>query len=152
MFSLTGNATMFGPQRTPANIYANVNADTSVSEASPHRLIDLLFERAQDLLARADGAMAAGQIAEKGEALTKVIRIIDEGLRAVLNPDAGEIADNLEALYSYCLNRILAANRDGDRAAIAEVRSILSEIHAGWRDIAPDKQSAAPAGRMAVAA
>ena len=84
--------------------------------------------------------------------MTKVIRIIDEGLRAVLNPDAGEIADNLEALYSYCLNRILAANRDGDRAAIAEVRSILSEIHAGWRDIAPDKQSAAPAGRMAVAA
>ncbi len=148
MFSLTGIEKMFGPTRNAANAYANISADTSVSEADPHRLIDLLFQRAQELLNRADGAIVAGEIAEKGESLTKVIRIIDEGLRASLDPAAGEITTNLQALYAYCMTRILAANRDNDRSAIAEVRSILGEIHTGWKQIAPATRDA----RMAVAA
>lgn len=130
---------MFGPQNNPASLYAKVNVDTGVSQADPHRLIDLLFERAQDLLAMADTAIANEDVATKGESLTKVIRILDEGLRAALDPSAGEIAENLHSLYSYCLNRLLAANRDNDRDAIQEVRNLLAEIHDGWKAIAPGK-------------
>lgn len=130
---------MFGSPRNPASIYAKVNVDTGVSQANPHQLIDLLFQRAQDLLATADTALINGDLAGKGESITKVIRILDEGLRAALDPAAGEIAQNLDALYGYCLNKLLEANRDNDHGAIAEVRSILAEIHSGWREIAPGK-------------
>ncbi|MGH1360174.1 MAG: flagellar export chaperone FliS [Burkholderiaceae bacterium] len=128
---------MFGPQNNPASMYAKVNVDTGVSQADPHRLIDLLFQRAQDLLATADNAIATGDVATKGESLTKVIRILDEGLRAALDPSAGEIAENLHSLYTYCLNKLLVANRDSDVDAIEEVRKILAEIHDGWQAIAP---------------
>jgi len=134
---MTGEVKMFGPQRSAAGVYANVNVDTGVSQADPHRLIDLLFQRAQDLLATADAAIQSNDIAIKGESITKVIRILDEGLKAALNPEAGEIAENLQALYSYCMNRLLKANLDNDRTIIAEVRSLLSEVHEGWRGIAP---------------
>ena len=130
---------MFGPQNNPATMYAKVNVDTGVSQADPHRLIDLLFERAQDLLAMADTAISNNDVATKGESLTKVIRILDEGLRAALDPSAGEIAENLHSLYTYCLNKLLVANRDSDRDAIHEVRKILREIHDGWKAIAPGK-------------
>lgn len=129
---------MFGPQRSAASVYANVNVDTGVSQADPHRLIDLLFQRAQDLLVTADAAIVNNDIATKGESITKVIRILDEGLRAALNPEAGEIAQNLQALYDYCMNRLLKANLDNDRSIIGEVRSLLSEVHEGWRGIAPN--------------
>lgn len=129
---------MFGPQRNAASVYANVNVDTGVSQADPHRLIDLLFQRAQDLLVTADAAIVSNDIATKGESITKVIRILDEGLRAALNPEAGEIAQNLQALYDYCMNRLLKANLDNDRTIIKEVRSLLSEVHEGWRGIAPN--------------
>jgi len=129
---------MFGPQRNAASVYANVNVDTGVSQADPHRLIDLLFQRAQDLLVTADAAMVGNDIATKGESITKVIRILDEGLRAALDPEAGEISQNLRALYDYCMNQLLKANLNNDRAIIKEVRSLLNEVHEGWRGIAPN--------------
>lgn len=132
---------MFGPQRNAVSVYANVNVDTGVSQADPHRLIDLLFQRAQDLLVTADAAIVSNDIATKGESITKVIRILDEGLRAALNPEAGEITQNLQALYDYCMNRLLRANLENDRAIIGEVRSLLSEVHDGWRGIAPNSPS-----------
>jgi len=128
---------MFGPQRNAASVYANVNLDTGVSQADPHRLIDLLFQRAQDLLAAADAAIVNQDIATKGESITKVIRILDEGLKAALNPEAGEIAQNLMNLYDYCMTRLLKANLDNDREIVEEVRALLNEVHEGWRGISP---------------
>ncbi|MFK7962771.1 MAG: flagellar export chaperone FliS [Burkholderiaceae bacterium] len=132
---------MFGPQRNAASVYANVSVDTCVSQAEPHRLIDLLFQRAQDLLATADAAIVSKDIATKGESITKVLRILDEGLRAALNPEAGEISQNLRSLYDYCMSRLLKANIDNDREIIQEVRTLLGEVHAGWRGIAPNATS-----------
>ena len=110
---------MFGAAFSPAQAYSRVAVDTSVMSATPHRLIALLFEGAEQQLLAADTALAAGNLAAKGEAITRTIRIVDEGLKAALDPRGGEIAENLSALYDYILRRLLELGCRNDRAIIA---------------------------------
>lgn len=128
---------MFAPFRNPAQAYHRLGTETAVSDASPHRLIDMLFEGASEYIARADDAMARRDFASKGESITRAIRIVDEGLNAALDMSAGEVAENLRSLYLFVELELLAANRDNDRTRLAVARKTLAEIHAGWKQIAP---------------
>ncbi|MBT3197547.1 MAG: flagellar protein FliS, partial [Gammaproteobacteria bacterium] len=49
--------------------YQNVGIHTSVTEADPHRLVQLLFENVISNIYKAKGAMQNGEIALKGEAI-----------------------------------------------------------------------------------
>ena len=60
--------------------YQKVNSHAQISEASPHRLIQMLYEGGLDRLAQAKGALARGDIPQKCLMLTKAIDIIT-GLR-----------------------------------------------------------------------
>ncbi|MBU9808732.1 flagellar export chaperone FliS, partial [Rahnella sp. SL6] len=76
----------------------------------------------------------------KGNALSKAINIIDNGLIAGLSREKGdpELVDNLEALYSYMVRRLLHANLHNDQEAIAEVLTLLENIADAWRQIGPN--------------
>ena len=60
---------MFGARRSPHLVYRAVDLESAVESASPHRLIELLFEGADRFLATADAAMARNDIAGKAEAI-----------------------------------------------------------------------------------
>jgi len=66
--------------------YQKVNSHAQISEATPHRLVQMLMEGGLDRMAQAKGAMARGDIAEKGLMLGKAIDIII-GLRDGLQPE-----------------------------------------------------------------
>jgi flagellar protein FliS len=127
---------MFGAGSNPAQLYNQVSVDTDVNAASPHRLIELLFEAADDSLVSAQAAIEMEDLARKGEAITRVIRIVDEGLRASLNPQAGELAERLGSLYDYVLRRLLEANRTNSSEILDEIRRLMNEVHDGWSGIA----------------
>jgi flagellar protein FliS len=142
---------MFSPQLSArsgrpnpfANAYRQVGNQTAVASASPHRLIEMLFEGLMDALAQARGALRAGQIEVKGRALSRAARIVDEGLRAALDlRDGGELAADLHALYGYLTMRLTAANLRNDEALIDECQRLLSPLQDAWRAIGP--QVAAP--------
>lgn len=128
---------MFGARRSPHLVYRAVDLESAVESASPHRLIELLFEGADRFLATADAAMARNDIAGKAEAIGRALRIVEEGLKAVLDMRGGEMAGNLRMLYEYMCVRLLQANLRNDREAVAEARGLLAEIASGWRAIAP---------------
>ena len=52
-----------------ANAYRQVGVETGVAGATPHRLVQMLFDGFIDALAQARGAMRAGQIEQKGRAI-----------------------------------------------------------------------------------
>src|SRR5690606_41890254 len=80
--------------------YQKVGLESAVMSASPHQLIVMLFDGAHSALVRARLFLEAGQMAEKGEALSKAINIIDNGLKAGLEMEAGgELSQNLASLY-----------------------------------------------------
>ena len=82
-------STAFGRSRQFASAYANVGVETAVNAASAHKLIELLFTGFMDAVAQARGAMRARQIEAKGKAIGRAARIIEEGLKAGLNLEAG---------------------------------------------------------------
>jgi flagellar protein FliS len=133
---------MFAPYRSNATAYRQLGIETAVSTATPHKLIAMLFEGANEQLTRAGSAMAAGDIGAKGEAISRVIRIIDEGLRSCLDDRGGELTTNLRNLYTYSLARLLTASRNNDPALLDEVRGLLEQISSAWAQIAPERRAA----------
>ncbi|MFV3368164.1 flagellar export chaperone FliS [Pseudomonas sp. NY15435] len=116
--------------------YQQVGLEARVAEASPHGLIQLLMQGGLERLAQARGAIERGQLAERGELISKAIGIVG-GLREALNQEAGgELALNLDRLYAYMTERLLEANRNGDAAILEEVSGLLREVKSGWDAIA----------------
>jgi flagellar protein FliS len=76
-------------------------------------------------------------VAAKGRAITKAVRLLDEGLKAALNPDGGELSVNLGNLYDYCIRRLTEANLHNDVAAVDEVKRLIEPVADGWRAIRP---------------
>lgn len=121
-----------------AAAYKRVAVETSVDSANPHRLISLLFEALQRSLHAAHDAIQRGDTVSKIKHIDSAIRILDEGLKAPLNiKEGGEIASNLNALYDYCINRLVVANAKNDAAVVAEISQLIDPIANGWSEIKP---------------
>ncbi|MDO9235654.1 MAG: flagellar export chaperone FliS, partial [Aquabacterium sp.] len=68
---------MFTPvSMRSANTYKAVGLETSVSGASPHQLVSLLFDALQQSLAAAKGAILSGDFPAKGRSISRVVRIL----------------------------------------------------------------------------
>lgn len=127
---------MFGNFGNPISAYRSVDVNSSVSTADPHQLIALLFEGGIAAIAHAKGEMARGNIPQKGAAISKAIDIIENGLSASLNMDAGsDLSEKLKALYDYMVARLLYANLKNDPNALDEVSMLLGEIQEAWNGI-----------------
>ena len=115
--------------------YQTVNVNAQVTEADPHRLIQMLLEGGLQRVAQARGAMEYGNIPLKGELIGKAMGIIG-GLRdAVDTEKGGDIASNLDNLYAFMQQRLTQANLNNDPAMLDEVAKLLREIKEGWDGI-----------------
>jgi len=134
-----GQSSPFAPRHyRPSNMYSRVGLETEVHDASPHRLIAMLFDGLFSAIAQAQGAIESGQRELKARALSRAVRIIDEGLKAGLNLEAGgPLAQQLNELYAYATLRLTQANLRDDVEAILEVRSLLQPVRDAWGAIAP---------------
>jgi flagellar protein FliS len=120
------------------NAYANVGLETGVGAASPHELIVMLYDGALVAVLGGLTNMKAGNIAAKGAAISKAISIIDNGLRAALDKEAGgEIAAGLDAL--------LQANLNNQPEVLEEVHKLLADLRGAWSAIGPQAARPAPA-------
>lgn len=137
---------MFGTHMNRAKAYATVGVETGVTSADPHKLVLMLFDGAILTLGKARAAMEARQIEAKGEALSKAIEIINTGLKASLDQEAGgDMAGRLAALYDYMCERLVYSNAHNSTAAIDEVSGLLNSLREAWQDIAPNKAEPTPA-------
>lgn len=136
---------MFGSTPNGANAYARVGEETGVVAASPHKLIVMLFDGATIAVKHAIESMKAGDVANKGTAISKAIMIIDSGLRASLNKEVGgQIAENLDALYSYMSMRLLTANLQNSQEMLEEVLRLLDDVRSAWVSIGDEQKAPAP--------
>ncbi len=137
---------MFGNARNAISAYQKVGIDAAIEVADPYRLILLLFAGAQAAVGNARAAIQQQDIAARGEAVSKAIDIIGNGLKVSLDLEqGGEIAERLNALYDYLVLRLLRANLDNDLRALEEVSGLIEEIHGAWREISPGARQQAVA-------
>ena len=129
--------------------YAQVGLQSAAMSASPHQLITMLFDGAKTAIAMARHHMANKEIAAKGKAISKAINIIDNGLKASMDAEAGgqagaELVGNLSALYDYISQRLMYANLRNDPALLDEADRLLDNIGSAWREIDPQKSHLMP--------
>ena len=142
---------MFGSPQRGAVAYANVGLETGVMAASPHKLVVMLFEGAMLQVTLAKQHLKDGKIAAKGKAISRAIAFIETGLRASLNKKVGgELALNLDALYSYMSRQLLAANSKNDSVILDEVYRLLNELKGAWEAIGDDAGQQQPVSPPAV--
>lgn len=112
--------------------YNQVNRVSGVTDADPHRLVQMLLEGALGKIAIVKGLMLRKDMAKKGEVIGQAISIV-AGLRSSLNKEAGgEVAENLDRLYDYIERQLLQANLKNDANILDEVAALLKEVKAGW--------------------
>ena len=127
---------MFAAYRNAASSYNTVRVESGISGARPIDLVVMVYEGAIEALGRAAVQMRAGDINGKNATITRAIRIIDEGLRATLDPRGGEIAANLGDLYDYMTRRLLQGSARNDPTMIDEVRGLLLDLKSAWDEVA----------------
>lgn len=112
--------------------YQKVNGVAQTSEASPHRLVQMLMQGGLDRIAQAKGAMARNDIAQRGILIGKAIGIVG-GLREGLDLDnQAEALADLDSLYAYMSRRLVEANVQNDPEILNEVARLLITVKEGW--------------------
>jgi len=112
--------------------YQKIGAQAQTSEASPHRLVQMLMEGGLDRIAQAKGAMERKDIPNKGVFISKAIGIIG-GLREGLDLDnKAESVGELDSLYAYMMKRLAQANVNTDSKILDEVADLLNTVKDGW--------------------
>ncbi|MEH3086282.1 MAG: flagellar export chaperone FliS [Xylophilus ampelinus] len=141
---------MFSPFNARA---AFAYRQSSAEGASPHQLINLLFDGLLVSLRSAQACLVRGDLAAKGEHIGKAVRFLEEGLKGGLNlAEGGELALNLRNLYDYCVRSLTLANLRNDAAPIAEVLGLVETLADGWRGIAQAQPAPVPAAPRALRA
>ena len=114
--------------------YADIGLETQVMSATPERLITLLYQGARAAVRQARLHLQEGRVAERGAAITKAIKIVDEGLKMGLNMEAGgEIAANLSRLYDYIVRTLLMANLKADVEQLDIADRLLADLADAWQ-------------------
>jgi flagellar protein FliS len=135
---------------TALRAYQSAGLEVSVSTADPHKLILMLFDGALLAVAQAKQHMEAGNVAAKGSAVSRAVRIIDEGLKASLDTSAERaVAQQLWQLYEYMCRRLLLASLHNEAAGVDEVSRLLKDIREAWEQIDPDRRVQASAVPLA---
>jgi flagellar secretion chaperone FliS len=122
--------------------YRAVRSHGLVADASPERLVQVMYEHVLLHLATAQGCMGRikdnlplRDVKAKCAAIGKAVRLIGQ-LDATLNMEqGGEIAKNLRNLYLYMLDRLTQANVTNDAQIVVEVAGLVRKIKSGWDQI-----------------
>jgi flagellar protein FliS len=118
--------------------YSAVSLDSQIAGATPHQLITMLFDGAINAMRRAEIYFQQGNIARRGEMISRAINIIDNGLRAGLNHEiGGQIPADLERLYEYVSRNLLEANLNKSGEKLPQLITLMVEMAETWKAIEP---------------
>ena len=124
---------MYAAKGTQA--YAQIGVESAVMSASQQQLVTMLFDGVLSALVRARLFMQDNNPQGKGASLSKAISIIDNGLRIGLDEESqDELTQNLIALYSYMIRRLLQANLRNDVSAVEEVETLMRNLADAWKE------------------
>jgi flagellar protein FliS len=120
--------------------YSQAYKKAAVSTVDQRKLIVMLYDGAIRFLTTAVERMRQQDIYEAHRNLIRGKSIIAE-LLASLNLEAGgEIARNLQRLYTYMFNELIEANLNNDPERVTQVAGLLKELRTGWQGVKAEPQ------------
>lgn len=124
------------------NQYQQTSVETNMENATPYKLVSMLYDGAVDNLFLVKGAIQRKDFELKSQKMNKVILIIDTLSANLDMKEGGEVADNLESLYEYINRKLLEASAANDLHILDEVIDLIKELRDGWSLIPNDFKKA----------
>jgi flagellar protein FliS len=112
--------------------YQKIGSQAQTSEASPHRLVQMLMQGGLDRIAQAKGAMERKDIPNKGILIGKAIGIVGGLLEGLDLDNQSDSVGELANLYEYMMKRLTEANAKTDPKILDEVADLLRTVKEGW--------------------
>ncbi len=104
-----------------------------VMTATPAELTAMLYDAACANIRGAIARLEAGAPLEATPKLCKAQDILLE-LRCTLNHEAGALAGQLDALYTFAWRRLLDASVSRDASAAREALDVVDPLRTAWRE------------------
>lgn len=114
---------------------SNVYKQNQILNATPKKLVILLYEGAIKNLKLAELSAEEKKIEATGTALIKAQNIISELMNTLDFENGGEVAQNLNQLYDYLLTELIKANSSKQSEDIKRSRVMLEELRDAWIEI-----------------
>jgi flagellar protein FliS len=115
--------------------YKKINVETSIENATPLRIIQMLYTGAIRKSFEAKGAIERKDHIHKSELISGVVAIVMELERSLDSTHAPQITANLAGLYSYIREVALEANMSNDADKMEEIANLLITVKEGWDSI-----------------
>ena len=119
----------------PAQLYGGVDLRGRVEAASPHGLIQLLFDELVGAMRQAELCIRNKDMARKGQRVSRALAILASLESSLDHEKGGEIAASLSAVYRQARSELLAASRTDDPVRARGAADLIGEIAAAWRQI-----------------
>lgn len=113
----------------------NVYLQNQILTASPKKLVSLLYEGAIKNLKLAKIHIQKENFSEAHQSLIKYQDIVEELQRTLDFEEGGDIASDLDALYSFLLMQGMTANIQKDVTIIDTSVNLLEELLETWNQI-----------------
>lgn len=127
--------------------YQQTSLETSMENATPHKLVGMLYDGVIENLVQVKGAIDRKEFELKAEKLNKAVLIIGS-LRSNLDMEkGGEVSNNFDTLYSYINRKLLEASAKNDLQIIDEVVVLVKELRESW-SLMPDNFKKATAAQI----
>ena len=119
-----------------AKAYAQVGLETGINSASPHGLILMLYDGGIEAIRKAKIYLEMQDIEMKSKSVDKALRIINDGLAASLDLNAGgALAERLRALYEFIAKELILANSANSTARMDACLTLLEDLRSGGLEI-----------------
>jgi flagellar secretion chaperone FliS len=103
-----------------------------VLNASPERLVQLLYDLAIRSLAAARECNRTKDIPGRVRHINRVFSVLVELSDGLDFEAGGDIALNYARIYDYCQRRLIEANVQQSDARLAEVESLFKDLREAW--------------------
>ena len=133
----------------PSNPYTTY-LQANVLTAEPVELIRILHRTALESLQDARAHLAAGDIAGRSAAISKIMNIVRELSLSVNHESEPVLARTLVELYDYMQRRLLAGHLQQSEEPLLDVAGLLTTLCEAWEkvEIHPQEENLQFGGEM----
>jgi flagellar protein FliS len=99
-------------------------------------LVVLLYDGALTSLVQTRRALEQQDLVAKGAAMSKAMAIVSHLQGTLDMKEGGEIAEQLDRLYAYVMDRLIDANVRRDAAAVEDAIRVMDRLRSAWAQVA----------------
>ena len=121
--------------RDQAKTYQEIELQAKINQASPHKLIEMLFEGLLLKLQYARQNAEEGRRRQQDDAIQKAVEIL-MGLHGSISTEVeSDLPYNLARLYEYMQRQLLRARIGNTLPILDEMIALVEPLATGWREI-----------------